>query len=232
MATTFLKKRLLDLYRNNVLPRIEALHAEQIYQGIFTQQCRAHAIDDVFYPVGAAASYSLLYLLTRALTELPVKTVVELGSGQTTVLIDRLLRDGSTHVAYEQDAMWAERINGRIQRARVLHSPLAPLTHDGVSFQGLSNVKLQPFDLLLVDGPNGTDHHSRYNCMPLVAANTAREFMIVIDDADRPGEQETIRHLTGLLKSRGTDFKLNYLNGRNTQAVITTPAYRAASYFF
>lgn len=232
MPAQFIKQRLLDLFRHNIQPRIEALHAEQIYQGIFTQQCRAHAIDDVFYPVGAAASYSLLYLLTRALTELPVKTVVELGSGQTTVLIDRLLRDDSTHVAYEQDAMWADRINGRIKHARVLHSPLAPLTHEGVSFQGLSNVKLQPFDLLLVDGPNGTDHHSRYNCMPLVAANTAREFMIVIDDADRPGEQETIRDLTGLLKGRGIDFKLNYLNGRNTQAVITTPAFRAASYFF
>ena len=91
MPISFIKRRLLDLYRHNVEPRVEALHAEQIYQGIFAQQCARHGLNEPFYPVGAAASYSLMYLLTRVLAELPVRNVVELGSGQTTVLIDRLL---------------------------------------------------------------------------------------------------------------------------------------------
>jgi hypothetical protein len=223
---------LLDLSNWNVLPRIEALHAEQMYQGIFQQQCRARGSDDVFYPVGAAASYSLLYLLTRAMSELPVKCVVEMGSGQSTVLVDKLLPEGGSHQAYEQDADWAARIGARLQRSRVQHSPLAQTTHEGQSYAGLSGVRPEAFDLLLVDGPNGTDHLSRFDCVPLVAAHPGKEFMVIIDDADRPGEQETVAAMSALLRQRGIDFKLNYLHGRNAHALFTTPRFRAASYFF
>jgi predicted O-methyltransferase YrrM len=228
----FAKHKLLELFRYNLQPRFEALHAEQTYQGIFAQQCRARGIDEVFYPVGAAASYSLLYLLTRVMSELPVKTVLEMGSGQSTVLIDHLLPEGGSHLAYEQDADWAQRVGARVKRSQVRHSPLASLSHEGQAWHGLSGVQPQAFDLLLVDGPNGTDPLSRFDCVPLVAAHPGSEFIVVIDDADRPGEQETIAVLQRVLKQRGLDFKLNYLHGRNTQAVITTPRYRAASYFF
>ena len=232
MPYSLVKHKLLDLFRYNLQPRFEALHAEQIYQGIFTQQCRVRGIDDVFYPVGAAASYSLLYLLTRVMSELPIKTVVEMGSGQSTVLLDKLMPEGGTHQAYEQDRDWAARIGARVKRSKVKHSPLAQQAHEGQSYLGLTGIAPTPFDLLLVDGPNGTDHLSRFDCVPLVAAHPGTEFIVIIDDADRPGEQETIAALSELLRKRGIDFKLNYLHGRNTHAVITTPTFRAASYFF
>jgi predicted O-methyltransferase YrrM len=232
LFSKYLKRKLLDLHRYNVQPRVEALHAEQIFQGIFDQQCRQRCITDVFYPVGAAASYSLMYLLTRMLTELPVKTVVELGSGQSTLLIDRLLPSEGRHVAYEQDAEWAQTVLARVRHTEIHHAPLIQKAFNGLPFEGYSGVGMQGFDLLLVDGPNGTDHNSRFDCVSLVAANPQKEFVVVIDDATRPGEQETIAVLMELLRARGIDFKLNYLNGRNTQAVVTSPAFRAASYFF
>ena len=232
MAYELLKRKLLDLFRYNLQPRFEALHAEQIYQGIFIQQCRSRRIDEVFYPVGAAASYSLLYLLTRVISELQVRHVLEMGSGQSTLLIDKLLPEGSTHLAHEQDADWAARIGGRLRRGQVKHSPLTQRTHDGHTYAGFSDLAPMPFDLLLVDGPNGTDHLSRFDCVPLVAGHPGHEFIIILDDASRPGERETIAELGALLNRRGIDFKLNYLHGRNTQAVITTPQFRAASYFF
>lgn len=232
MAYELIKRKLLDLFRYNLQPRFEALHAEQIYQGIFMQQCRARGIDEVFYPVGAAASYSLLYLLTRVMSELPVRTVLEMGSGQSTVLLDRLLPEGGTHQAYEQNADWAARVGSRVKHSQVRHSPLAPQTYEGKSYAGLSGIAPQPFDLLLVDGPNGTDHFSRFDCVPLLAAHPGTEFIVIVDDANRPGEQETIAALSAVLQQRGIDFKLNYLHGRNTHAVITTPKFRAASYFY
>lgn len=232
MLYNFVKRKLLDLYRHNVEPRIEALHAEQIYQRIFEQQCRHHGIEDVFYPVGAAAGYSLMYLVTRILTELPVQRVVELGSGQSTVLIDRLLPTGGHHQSYEQSAIWAAAVSKRLKVAQVRHSPLVPTTCMGVDYEGFSDMQEHQFDLLLVDGPNGTDHYSRHDCVKLVAANPAREFVVVIDDAQRPGERETIESMTRLLSKRGIDYKLNYLSGRQLQAVITTPGFRAASFFF
>lgn len=232
MAYQLIKKKLLDIFRWEVQPRLEALHAEQVYQGIFAQQCARLSLTEVFYPVGAAASYSLMYLLTRVLAELPVRRIVELGSGETTVLIDRLRAAEGRHVAYDQADFWVEKVARRAPRCEVRHAPIVEKTFEGVAFAGYRDLQPVDFDLLLVDGPNGSDHVSRYDCVPLVAANQAKEFIVIVDDAGRPGEQETVQALARLLTARGIDFKLNHLAGRTTQAVITTPAFRAASYFF
>jgi hypothetical protein len=233
MAYQLIKQKLLDIYRWEMLPRLEALHAEQVYQGIFEQQRARFGVRDMFYPVGAAASYSLMYLLTRILTELPVRRIVELGSGETTVLIDRLRKaDDGMHLAYDQAEFWVERVADRAPGCRVWHAPIVAKSFEGVSFFGYAGLEPVDFDLLLVDGPLGTDHVSRYDCVPLVAANRAEEFIIIVDDASRPGEAETVAALSAVLKRRGVAHKLNYIAGRTTQAVITTAGYRAASYFF
>jgi predicted O-methyltransferase YrrM len=227
-----IKEKALDLYRYNVLPRIEALHSEQVYQGIFDQQCRNLGIENTFYPVGAAASYSLMYLLARTLQELPVGDIVELGSGQTTLLIDRVRRADGRHVTYENNAVWAEHLATQLRRCDYRHRPLTTQHHGAISFEGYADLEPQRFDLLLVDGPNGTDHRSRFSCVPLIDTNPATEFMVIIDDASRPGEQETISEIASLLQRKGIDFKLNGLHGRTSQAVFTTPRFRAASYFY
>ena len=232
MVYQYIKSKLLDLYRHNIEPRAEALHAEQIYQGIFIQQCRAFGVNEVFYPVGAAASYSLMYLLTRVLTELPAHRVIELGSGQTTALIDRLRKSEGSHVAYDQSELWVNTVAGRVTRCSLQFSELTSSTFEGTAYQGYAKLQKTDFDLLLVDGPNGTAQNSRFDCIPLVAANQSNEFIVIIDDASRPGEQDTVRRLSQLLAKKGIDYKLNYLSGRTTQAVFTTPKFRAASYYF
>lgn len=232
MPYELINRKLLDVFRWELQPRFEALHAEQIYQGIFRQQCEKFGVREVFHPVGAAASYSLLYLLTRVLTELPARRIVELGSGESTVLIDRLRSPDGSHVAYDQAEFWVRAVAERAPGCTLRHAPIVDKQHEDTRYTGFSGLEHADFDLLLVDGPNGTDHASRFDCVPLVAANGAHEFMVIVDDAGRPGEQETIAALERVLRARGIDYKLNYLNGRTTQAVITTPAFRAASYFF
>jgi hypothetical protein len=232
MPLNYIKRRLLDLYRHNVEPRIEALHAEQIYQGIFAQQCARRGLTEVFHPVGAAASYSLMYFLTRVLTELPVERIVELGSGESTVLIDRLRGPDSSHVAWDQSDFWVRSVAARAPRCEVRHGAIVDKQFEGVTYGGYQGLEPVDFDLLLVDGPNGSDHASRYDCVPLVAANRTPEFVVVVDDANRRGEQETIAALVAVLERRGVEHKLNYLAGRTTQAVITTSGMRAASYFY
>jgi hypothetical protein len=109
---------------------------------------------------------------------------------------------------------------------------MTPMEHHGIAYLGFQNLDIQHFDLLLVDGPIGTEDFSRFACVPLIEANISREFVLIFDDASRPGEQETISHVTNFLSKNKVDFKLNYLSGRTTQALITTQKYRAASYFF
>lgn len=233
MAYSFVKRRLLDFFRNDIRPHLETLHAEQIFQNIFSEQCRKYGVGDVFYPVGAAANYSMLYLLTRALTELPVRRIVELGTGQSTILIDRLRAREGVHVAYEQSEFWAQTVAARAPTCQIVHSPLVTKTFDDVSYDGFGALQMVPFDLLLVDGPVGTDHVSRYDCVPLVAGNETSEFMVIFDDACRPGEQETVAALQTVFARKGLDVRVKYLaSGTHIQAVFTTPAFRAASYFF
>lgn len=232
MLTSFIKRRALDLFRNNIEPRIEALHAEQIFQGLFDQQCRRLGHPNDYYPVGAAAGYSLMYLTTRMLTELPIHRIVEMGSGQTTLLIDRIRSGNSTHVAFEDNATWAQLLEPRLTRCDYRLRALTAKQFDGVDFRGYSDLNVEPFDFLLVDGPNGTDSHSRYDCLSLIDANPESEFIVVIDDASRKGERETVAAIQRLLTGKRFDFKLNHLQRRTTQAVFTTPRFRAASYFY
>lgn len=232
MLSKIVKKKILSFIQFNFQPRIEALHSESIFQGIFNQQCLNYGIRNDFYPVGAAASYSLMYLLVPIIKELPILKIVELGSGQSTLLIDRIKNKSCTHTAYENNSVWAEILRGSLYDCDYREQSLIALQHHEIKYQGYSNLDNQSFDLLLVDGPNGTDRFSRFTCIPLVEANIGNEFIIVFDDASRPGEQDTISHLAHCLSQKKVDFKLNYISGRTTQAVFTTPKYRTASFFF
>lgn len=232
MLEKFLKRKLLDFINFNIQPKNDSLHSETIFQGIFNQQCVNFGVKNDFYPVGAAASYSLMYLIMRIMKELAIHKVVEFGSGQSTVLIDRIKDADCSHMAYEQNSVWANILRGRLSTCDLRECELAPMELGEISYSGLKNQELQPFDLLLVDGPVGTDSFFRFACVPFIEANIEREFIVIIDDASRPGEQETINYLINSLSKRNVDFKINYLSGRTTQALITTPKFRAASYFF
>ena len=232
MLTSFIKKRFNQYLERGVVRRLEALHQELIFQKIFDIQCRNANLTNDFFPVGGAAGHSLMYLLLRVLEEVPLSKIVELGSGQTTRLIDRAKPSSCGHVCYESDSTWHVFFKDALRTCDYRLRPLVGLEHDGVSYHGFENVAQEEFDLLLVDGPPGEERHSRFSCVPLIENNPRSEFLVIIDDAERPGERETIRHLETSLRRRGLDFKLSYLRGRNMQAVISTPQFRQASFFF
>lgn len=232
MFSKAIKSKLIYFIQYNFQPRIEALHSEAIFQGLFNQQCLNYGLRNDFYPVGAAASYSLMYLIFRVIKEFQIHKIIELGSGQSTILIDRIKEVSCSHTAYEQNSLWANILRGRLSDCDYRESQIIPLQDHEIAYQGYEKLDLQAFDLLLVDGPNGSDRFSRFSCIPLVEGNIGNEFVILFDDASRPGEQDTILHLANYLSQKKVDFKLNYLSGRTTQAVITTHKYRAASFFF
>lgn len=232
MIPKSVKNKLIEFINYSFHTKNEALHSETIFQNLFNQQCLNYAVRNDFYPVGAAASYSLMYLLFRIFKELPIQKIIELGSGQSTILVDRIKDVSCIHIAYEQNHFWANILRERLSDCDYRERLLTQLTHFDISYQGYDRLDIEPFDLLLVDGPNGTDNFSRFTCTPLVEANIGNEFIIVFDDASRSGEQDTIKYLAKYLSQKKVDFKLNYISGRTTQAVITTPKFRAASFFF
>ena len=135
-------------------------------------------------------------------------TAIECGSGLSTVLIARLLRErgrGTVH-ALEHDAEWA-----RLTRASIEAEQLgayatviaAPLTRTALGspnahwYDGAALVELpRDADLLLIDGPPaapaGETNRARHPALPMLAGHLAAGCLVLLDDADRDGERWAI----------------------------------------
>ncbi len=171
------------------------------------------------------------------------RRIVELGSGISTVLLARLLTQrsppgGFRIVTVEHDARWAGWVREQLDRERVgtdvtiIWAPLLP--HPGAE-AGLSwydqaalaqalpaALGDDPIDLLLVDGPPAyADGQglARYPALPVLAQRLAPGASVVLDDAERPGEQEVLRRWESL-----TGLRFDSSPERGGVAVARTPA--------
>jgi predicted O-methyltransferase YrrM len=150
-------------------------------------------------------------------------TIVECGSGISTVLIGRLLRErGGTLVSLEHDPAWAQFVRSQLElegleaHARLVEAPLAqhPLGLDGAPWYeeaALAELPGNGIDLLLVDGPTAYVEgmgRSRYPALPALAERLAPDAVVVLDDAARTGESAILDAW-----ERETQFRFNLRRG-------------------
>lgn len=150
---------------------------------------------------GWAATPELAAWVVALIRETKPRTVVELGSGSSTVLIAHLLQEqGGRLVSLDHDAAYAEQTRKNLAirglQAEVLDAPLRPLTLDGRerTWYDLSGLDLpETVDLLLVDGPPHTSHpQARYPAVPAFADRLSEGAVVVLDDAGRPDEKASV----------------------------------------
>jgi predicted O-methyltransferase YrrM len=152
---------------------------------------------------GAAASPDLLYELVRIIDRTGAKTVVETGSGiSTVVMAARLKAVGGKLVALEHHAGYAEATRRDLEAqglqdvATVLDTPLVdtPLGEESWAWYDLSAADVPAdIDLLFVDGPPGREQSlARYPAFPLLRDRLAPGATILVDDAIRPDEQKMV----------------------------------------
>lgn len=127
--------------------------------------------------------------------------VLEVSSGTSTVVIALCLQRIGVGkvVALEHDAHYAEVTrraiadHGLTGIATVVHAPLKDQQVNGETYPwyDLSGLRLgEPVDLLVVDGPPDTVHHTaRYPALPMLAAHMAKGARILLDDGDRADER-------------------------------------------
>jgi predicted O-methyltransferase YrrM len=144
--------------------------------------------------------------LAAVLTALDGREVaVECGSGRSTVVIARYLRErgaGSLH-SLEHDPAWAQLTRARLaaeglaEIATVVEAPLGPhpLAPDGCGWYApwaLRSLPAAGIDLLLVDGPPAGEpaiQRSRFPALPALAGRLAEAAVVIADDAGREGER-------------------------------------------
>lgn len=138
------------------------------------------------------------------------RRILELGSGSSTLLMARCLeilgREGRSIVSLDHGEFWVEDSRRKLERAgllelaRVIHAPIVP-TDDGPWYDlSVLPDEAGPFDLVLVDGPEGGkgDPLARYGALPRLRQRLAPGAVLVLDDGLREGEQEVVRRWSAL----------------------------------
>lgn len=212
---------------------------EIIYRELFLLELARANVADRFYPVGGAASHSLMYFIARVMNELDVRNIVELGAGQTTVLLDRMKRatgrDCMIHTI-EHDASWVELIRPSIEHS-IRHAPLRAAVADGVPisfYDADSGIISRDVDLAIIDGPPASrmeERNSRLGAFDLLKDNLATDFIVVIDDWERAGEMRLASLFESHFTNRKIDYATNTLRANKSQAVFAAGRFRQAAFF-
>jgi predicted O-methyltransferase YrrM len=158
------------------------------------------------------------------------RTVVECGSGLSTVTIARALDatpGGHLHTL-EHIPAWADTTRAALAAedlddlATVIDAQLVDGWYDPAA---LVHLPERGIDLLLVDGPPAGEREiedSRYPALPALAERLAANAIVVLDDADRDGERRAFDRWLA-------EFSLERLPGPRALAVARYVPARAGS---
>ena len=206
---------------------------EAIYRDLFVRELAKLGEDDAFFPVGGAANYSLLYLILRVGVELQPRSVLDVGAGQSTLLWSLLQRHGLVRdvLTLESDADWGERIGARVSHP-VLVTPLRPQRIEGrevMTYDWAAASDGRRFDAIVCDGPIGTPRHSRSGVLTMLDG-LGEDFLLILDDAERRGEQDTIARVHARLQAMVRDYGVGVLRAAKSQAAFAGGRFRPATY--
>lgn len=174
---------------------------------------------------GWSAEADFLQLLADHCLQYKPDIIVECGSGASTVLLARCcqLNHHGRVVSLEHEAEYAAATRQAIANqglqdyAQVLHAPLVPYSlhgenHDWYSLVGLN---AQDVEFVVIDGPPAWQSPlARYPALPLLLDRLAAHCVLMLDDAARPGEQETAQQWA----ERYPQFGQRYL--QNTRGCV------------
>lgn len=153
---------------------------------------------------GWAGSPDFLLELARSVLRKKPKTIVECSSGASTIVAARCCQlNGSGHVfSLEHEASFGQATRDRLKEAgleewaTVLDAPLETHEIGGERFPwySLAGLPGQSIDALVIDGPpQALGPIARYPAGPRLLPRMSQGALVLVDDADRPGEQEMLR---------------------------------------
>lgn len=207
---------------------------EAVYRDLFLREFAVLGEEDGFFPVGGAANHSLLYLILRIAREFRPRSVLDIGAGQSSLLWSMLARHGHVGavLTLEDDAGWGEAIGSRIDHP-MLVTPLSRRHVEGrihATYDWFAVSKRGPFDVIVCDGPRGTARHSRGGVVHLLDRSLPSDFVLVLDDCERPGEQDTVDMVHERLDALGIDYEAGVTRAAKTQVTFAAGRYRPATF--
>ena len=235
-------KQLINRFR----PSIEILEHVKLLRREAQESIMAHvfrdSITDVdwirkksFSPHGAAANYSFLYILFRILNDINPQNILELGMGQTSKLTAQYIAYKNSKARLhlvEHDLTWVDIFRNEVELSdRVIIYVLEMIQkkiqgYESNVYRDLpSRANDQKFDVIINDGPHGSEHYSRAGILDLLEHNLTNKFVIVSDDYNWKSVQETVSEIMRRLHQMRIPFDHTVYNGVKTQSVIYSPQY-------
>lgn len=178
-------------------------------------------LDKTFSPGRWAVGYPCLYLLYRILDETTPKKILELGLGQSTKLISQYVnsKNNVEHIVVESDQRWIDFFCSHFEMPG--QTRIMKMNYLMTKYKEAENVRVfedfereigdKKFDLIFIDAPIGSDmkEFSRVDILSLLPNCLEKNFIIVIDDAERIGEKNTILMIKKVLN----DYRIEYTTG-------------------
>lgn len=207
---------------------------EVIYRDLFLRELARLGEEDRFFPTGGAANYSLLYLILRIGSEFRPVSVLDIGAGQSTLLWAMLQRRGLVGdvLTLENDPDWAARIGAQVQH-QVLVTPLRPVAIGGretLTYDWDAVRAGRSFDVMVCDGPRGTPRHSRAGILAMLDRDIPNDFALILDDAEREGEQDTVAAVHDRLQATSVDYAVGVVRAAKSQAVFAAGRFVPATF--
>ena len=124
-------------------------------------------------------------------------TVVECGSGLTTLILTLIVKDKNREVyVLEHDRVWYQQVRDYVYRRSVgnVHIHWTPLRDYGTfHWYDLTGIQLpENIDVVICDGPPGSTYGGRYGALPILSSKLNSSYSVLLDDAGRAEEKAII----------------------------------------
>src|SRR6185312_2421725 len=89
-------------------------------------------------------------------------------------------------------------------------------------------------DFFIVDGPPAHDigvRYARLGSFELITSCLAEDFVVVVDDRERAGEETLSHMLSAHFRQRGIDHAASTIKGAKSQAIFASGRFRPSAYF-
>jgi len=141
------------------------------------------------YEPGWAIGSDLADYIVERFAKRRFRTVVEFGSGDSTILFAKLIPEWGTVTAYEQSPAYAEQV-----RELVADWKNVTVCQHDIEDGWYKDIDVPPMiDFVLVDGPGPCKNRTREPAMDAVYPNLVNGGVVVVDDGFRAESQAAVQ---------------------------------------
>lgn len=195
-----------------------------------------------FIPIKGAATYSFLLILLIILEKIKPQNILEFGLGQTSKITTSYISNFQNNAKLkiiDHDNDWIEKFSPELEINKNIKIIQRNICLENINstmnekYENLKNiVDHEKFDLIIIDGPiAGENCYPRTNILDLIPQNLADNFIIILDDAERAGEQNTASLIFEKLKEFKIEYEIGYKIATKTQLIITSPRYKFIHFY-